>query len=85
MALVTYESVAGAAEAIQQAGGKPSVRSVISQLGGGSPNAVGPLLGEAVAFLSPRRSRGWCVHLWLGKRLPSVALPRAFLGILRNS
>ena len=46
MALVTYESVAGAAEAIQQSGGKPSVRSVISHLGGGSPNAVGPLLAE---------------------------------------
>ena len=46
MALVTYESVAAAAEAIQQAGGKPSVRAVMSQLGGGSPNAIGPLLNE---------------------------------------
>lgn len=46
MALVTYESVAGAAEAIRQAGGTPSVRGVKSHLGGGSPNAIAPLLKE---------------------------------------
>nr|WP_176705087.1 DNA-binding protein [Pseudomonas sp.]QBM91819.1 capsule polysaccharide export protein [Pseudomonas sp.] len=46
MALVTFESVAAAAEAISREGGKPSVRSVIAQLGGGSPNAVLPLLNE---------------------------------------
>lgn len=44
--LVTFENVAAAAEAISREGGKPSVRSVIAHLGGGSPNAVLPLLNE---------------------------------------
>ena len=46
MALVNFEAVAAAAEAISKEGGKPSVRSVIAHLGGGSPNAVLPLLNE---------------------------------------
>jgi len=46
MALVSFESVAAAAEAISKEGGKPSVRSVIAHLGGGSPNAVLPMLNE---------------------------------------
>lgn len=46
MALVSFETVASAAEAISKDGGKPSVRSVIAQLGGGSPNSVLPLLNE---------------------------------------
>ncbi len=46
MALVNFEAVAAAAEQISKAGGKPSVRSVIVELGGGSPNAVLPLLNE---------------------------------------
>lgn len=46
MALVSFEKVAAAAEAISRDGGKPSVRSVIAHLGGGSPNSVLPLLNE---------------------------------------
>ena len=46
MALVSFETVAAAAEAISRDGGKPSVRSVIAHLGGGSPNSVLPLLNE---------------------------------------
>lgn len=46
MALVTFESVAAAAEAISKDGGRPSVRAVIAQLGGGSPNTVLPMLNE---------------------------------------
>lgn len=46
MALVSFEAVAAAAEAISKDGGKPSVRAVIAHLGGGSPNAVLPLLNE---------------------------------------
>lgn len=46
MALVTFESVAAAAEALVAEGGKASVRAVIAALGGGSPNAVLPLLNE---------------------------------------
>lgn len=46
MALVNFESVAAAAEAIITDGGKPSVRTVTAYLGGGSPNAVGPLLNQ---------------------------------------
>ncbi len=46
MALVNFEAVAAAAEAICKEGGKPSVRSVIAHLGGGSPNTVLPLLNE---------------------------------------
>ena len=46
MAIVTFESVAAAAQAIAQEGGRPSVRSVIAYLNGGSPNAVLPLLNE---------------------------------------
>lgn len=44
--LVSFESVAEAAKAITDEGGKPSVRAVIARLGGGSPNAVLPLLNE---------------------------------------
>lgn len=44
--LVTVESVASAAESIQSEGGKPSVRSVIARIGGGSPNVVCVLLNR---------------------------------------
>jgi chromosome segregation ATPase len=40
MAIVTFEAVAQAAEALQQAGNRPSVRALIAALGGGSPNSV---------------------------------------------
>ena len=40
MALVNFEAVAAAAQALQEAGQRPSVRAVIAHLGGGSPNAV---------------------------------------------
>ncbi len=46
MALVTYENVVAAAEALVAGGLKASVRNVIKQLGGGSPNTVAKLLGE---------------------------------------
>jgi colicin import membrane protein len=46
MALVSFESVAAAAESLVKDGGKASVRAVIAVLGGGSPNAVLPLLNE---------------------------------------
>jgi len=46
MALVSFESVAAAAESLVADGGKASVRAVIAVLGGGSPNAVLPLLNE---------------------------------------
>lgn len=46
MALVTFESVATAADAITKEGGRPSVRAVIAHLGGGSPNQVLPHLNE---------------------------------------
>lgn len=46
MALVTFEAVAAAAETLQVAGQRPSVRAVIAHLGGGSPNAVLKHLGE---------------------------------------
>lgn len=46
MALVSFETVATAAEALQAAGQRPSVRAVISALGGGSPNAVLKFLSE---------------------------------------
>ena len=46
MAIVTFEAVAAAAEALQIAGQRPSVRAVIAHLGGGSPNAVLKHLGE---------------------------------------
>lgn len=38
--LVTYESVAAACEALTIEGMRPSVRAVITRLGGGSPNVV---------------------------------------------
>jgi colicin import membrane protein len=40
MAIVTFETVAQAAEALQQGGSRPSVRALIAALGGGSPNSV---------------------------------------------
>ena len=46
MALVTFDSVAEAAQSLVDAGSKASVRAVIAALGGGSPNAVLPLLNE---------------------------------------
>lgn len=44
--LITPESVATAAQCIVDRGGRVSVRSVIDELGGGSPNAVSPLINE---------------------------------------
>lgn len=46
MALVNYENVVEAAEALIANGQKASVRNVIKQIGGGSPNAVLKYLGE---------------------------------------
>ena len=46
MAIVTFESVAAAAEALQAAGQRASVRAVTAAIGGGSPNTVLKLLGE---------------------------------------
>lgn len=46
MALVTFESVAGAAQALQEGGQRASVRAVIAALGGGSPNMVLRFLAE---------------------------------------
>ncbi len=40
MAIVTFESVAEAAESLVAAGERASVRSIIKRLGGGSPNTV---------------------------------------------
>ncbi|CAM3735520.1 DNA-binding protein [Polaromonas hydrogenivorans] len=45
MAIVNFESVAAAAESLQAAGQRASVRAVIAALGGGSPNSVLKLLG----------------------------------------
>ncbi len=42
--LVSYESVAAAAESLAAGGQRPSVRAIIAVLGGGSPNAVLPHL-----------------------------------------
>jgi colicin import membrane protein len=46
MAIVSFETVAAAAEALQADGQRPSVRAVIATLGGGSPNAVLKHLAE---------------------------------------
>lgn len=46
MAIVTFEAVAAAAEALQAAGQRASVRAVTAAIGGGSPNTVLKLLGE---------------------------------------
>ena len=46
MAIVSFETVAAAAEKLQAAGQRASVRAVIAELGGGSPNTVLKLLGE---------------------------------------
>lgn len=44
--LVTFERVAEAAQQLTEAGQKPTVRAVMAALGGGSPNAVLPLLNQ---------------------------------------
>ena len=46
MAIVTYEAVAAAAEALQAAGQRPSVRAVTAAIGGGSPNTVLKMLAD---------------------------------------
>ncbi|MBC7683737.1 MAG: DNA-binding protein [Bdellovibrionales bacterium] len=46
MALVNFEAVAAAAQTLQDAGQRPSVRAVIAHLGGGSPNAVLKFLAQ---------------------------------------
>ena len=49
MAIVTYEAVAAAAEALQGAGQRPSVRAVTAAIGGGSPNTVLKMLAHCKA------------------------------------
>ena len=44
--IVSYETVAAAAESLAKQDKRQSVRSVIAELGGGSPNAVLPLLNQ---------------------------------------
>jgi chromosome segregation ATPase len=44
--LVTFEKVSAAAQQLQSAGQRPTVRLLIATLGGGSPNAVLPLLNR---------------------------------------
>ncbi len=44
--LVTFEKVSSAAQQLQSAGQRPTVRLLIATLGGGSPNAVLPLLNR---------------------------------------
>ncbi|MDD4947639.1 MAG: DNA-binding protein [Gallionella sp.] len=44
--LVTYEKVSAAAQKLMLAGQRPTVRLLIATLGGGSPNAVLPLLNR---------------------------------------
>lgn len=68
MALVNFESVAAAAESIVKDGGRPSVRAVIAVLGGGSPNAVLPLLNEWKAGRPALRS----VDIELDPRIAQV-------------
>lgn len=46
MPIVTYESVAEAARTLEARGDRVSVRKVTAELGGGSPNDVGPLLAQ---------------------------------------
>ena len=46
MAIVTFETVAAAAEALQTAGQRASVRAVTAAIGGGSPNTVLKLLAD---------------------------------------
>lgn len=46
MAIVSFETVAAAAESLTAAGQRPSVRAVLAHLGGGSPNAILKLLNE---------------------------------------
>ncbi|AWP24518.1 mucin-associated surface protein [Acidiferrobacter sp. SPIII_3] len=45
-ATVTYEQVAGIADSIQAAGGKPTLRAVREQVGGGSMGTINKLLQE---------------------------------------
>lgn len=45
-ALVTFEKVSTAAQQLHSAGQRPTVRLLIATLGGGSPNAVLPLLNR---------------------------------------
>ncbi len=51
--LVTYEKVCAAAQKLQASGQRPTVRLLIATLGGGSPNAVLPLLNQWKAAQSP--------------------------------
>jgi colicin import membrane protein len=44
--LVSFEKVSAAAQQLQSAGQRPTVRLLIATLGGGSPNAVLPLLNR---------------------------------------
>jgi colicin import membrane protein len=46
MALINFEAVATAAEKLQAAGQRASVRAVMDEIGGGSPNSVLKLLNE---------------------------------------
>ena len=53
--LVTYESVAAAATHLKSTGQNPTVRAIISELGGGSPNAIQPLLRDWKAGTTPTK------------------------------
>ncbi len=44
--IVSYETVVAAAESLSKQDKRQSVRYVIAELGGGSPNAVLPLLNQ---------------------------------------
>ncbi len=44
MSQITSEAISSAAEALISRGEKPSVRKIREELGGGSPNAILPLL-----------------------------------------
>ena len=51
--LVTFEKVCAAAQQLHATGQRPTVRLLIATLGGGSPNAILPLLNQWKASQSP--------------------------------
>lgn len=46
MPIVTYENVAEAARALESRGDRVSVRKIMAELGGGSPNQITPLVAQ---------------------------------------
>ncbi len=68
--LITPESVAAAAQCIVDRGGRVSVRSVIDELGGGSPNAVSPLINE------------WKANRSISSPVPDVAINPAIIQLI---